>query len=112
MAKNPHQATFTKSVTGCCHRVEVGDDHPYVDMDRVIQEVFNVVSSNCPIESTTAAPIAPCALVRSSRGGKTVTLVKLFEAFKLGNPYSYPLAVIFPTMRGSLGRLKVKPSCV
>jgi hypothetical protein len=63
-------------------------------MDRVVNEIVDMVNLKCPRQSTTFDLLAPSALIRFARGGKTMTLAKVFSTLKLQSLY-HPIFISF-----------------
>jgi len=86
-------ARHSKNAADCTHAA-VDDNHPFVDMDRVVSEIVNHICVNCPKKSSSGGLVPPVGLIRFSRGGKTLTLTKTFDKLKSDNQF-HPIFISF-----------------
>jgi hypothetical protein len=75
--------TFVKPASDCQNYFEVDFlDHSFVDLNRVVNECEFIVHQELPMKTTSMQRVPPLVLMRFARGGKTITLSKLFDKLK------------------------------
>jgi hypothetical protein len=76
--------TFTKPASSCTNTLNAKfDDHTFVDLDRVTDECNGIIESLVKLETDGSKyRVPPLALTRFARGGKTATLVSIFNKLK------------------------------
>ena len=69
-------AVLTKAVGECVNTYFSEHEHPVVDMDRVLNEIVEIVYTQIALSTSDEYRVPPLVLMRFARGGKTFTILK------------------------------------
>lgn len=92
--KTEHINNFSIPVSSCTNYFVVDNDHKFVDLERVANECLSIVSEYAPHETIHTDRVPPLALMRFSRGGKTITLSAVFDKLKEDGRFN-PILISF-----------------
>ncbi len=87
--------TFTRSASDCVNNFSIDKDHEFVDLVRVVSDCRSIVLYQLPLETSRSKyRVPPLVLMRFARGGKTVSLSKIFDKLK-EVPNVHPILISF-----------------
>jgi hypothetical protein len=87
--------TFLKLVSSCVNTCRKALDHSLVDLDRVAEQCKNIVYNQLSLVTLDENRVPPTVLMRFARGGKTMTISRLFDQLKKGSLEVHPILISF-----------------
>ena len=75
-------AVLTKAISECVNTFLSEFEHPVVDMDRVLNDIVEIVHTQIALSTSDKYRVPPLVLMRFARGGKTFTISKTFDKLK------------------------------
>ena len=75
-------AVLTNPVSECVNTFLSVDEHTIVDMERVLNDIIEIVNTQIALSSSDQYQVPPLTLMRFARGGKTFTISKAFDRLK------------------------------
>jgi hypothetical protein len=73
---------FPKAICDCVNTFDLAQNHRFVDLDRVVEDIVAVVYDQHTRMTSHDYRVPPLALMRFARGGKTETISRAFDRLK------------------------------
>ena len=87
--------TFSKPVSSCENNFILDFDHVFVDLERVANDCLSIIYQQLPMQTSHSKyRVPPLVLMRFARGGKTITLARVFDKIK-EDRRAYPILISF-----------------
>lgn len=76
-------SNFKYPVSSCSNKFILDySDHLFVDLDRAATDCISIIKDQIPSKTTHTERVPPLVLMRLARGGKTLTLARVFDLLK------------------------------